>query len=59
MGFIKYSNVEIINVLNSDEDGIFCVECGGIMKRDNCIYMCDDCGSRVLLTRRDNEQLDN
>ena len=55
MALVKYSDVEVLGVLESDEDDLICHACGGIMKKEGMVYVCDDCEIHRYLIRRDDE----
>ena len=56
MALVKYSDVEVLGVVDSDEDNLICNACGGIMKKDGIIYVCSSCKAERYWIRRDDEQ---
>ena len=56
MALIKYSDAEILSVLDSEEDDLICHSCGGMMKKEGILYICNDCERKSYWIRRDDEQ---
>ena len=55
MALVKYSDAEVLGILDSDEDDLICHVCGGIMKKEGLTYICDNCEIQRYLIRRDDE----